>query len=86
VNHGKQYVERHTVIHLKNSGMGPIAQFLESLEKSEYPLSITRLNIRKRAGEPDSYGPVEIGVSAYDRNSPVAAPTPAASASAGKTK
>lgn len=84
VNHGKQYVERHTVIHLKNGGMGPIAQFLEAIEKSEYPVAVTRLNIRKRAGEPDSYGPVEIGVSAFDRNVVASTPTPAGSASAGK--
>jgi general secretion pathway protein M len=82
VQHGKQYTERHTVIHLKNSGMGPIARYLEALEKSEYPVAITRLNIRKRAGEPDSYGPIEIGVSAYDRNAPVTTATPAGSASA----
>ena len=84
INHGKQYVERHTVIRLKNTGMGPIARFLETIEKSEYPVSVTRLNIRKRAGEADSYGPVEIGVSAYDRNAPTSAPAPAGSASAGK--
>lgn len=88
VNHGKQYVERHTVIHLKNAGMGPIARFLEGLEKSEYPIAITRLSIRKRAGEPDSYGPIEIGVSAYDRNAPTtsAASAPAPSSSEGKDK
>ncbi len=84
VNHGKQYVERHTVIRLKNTGMGPIANFLEAIEKSEYPVAVTRLNIRKRAGEPDSYGPVEIGVSAFDRNAPASSPAPAGSASAGK--
>jgi general secretion pathway protein M len=84
VNHGKQYVERHTIIHLKNTGMGAIAQFLESIERSEYPVAVTRLNIRKRTGEADSYGPVEIGVSAFDRNAPVSASAPAGSASAGK--
>ncbi|HVH44233.1 MAG TPA: hypothetical protein VM925_17900 [Labilithrix sp.] len=84
VNHGKQYVERHTVVHLKNTGMGPIAQFLEAIENSGYPVSVTRLSIRKRAGEADSYGPVEIGVSAFDRNAPASAPSPAASASAPK--
>lgn len=84
VNHGKQYVERHTVVHLKNAGMGPIARFLEAIEKSEYPVAVTRLNIRKRAGEADSYGPVEIGVSAYDRSAPASTPSPAGSASTGK--
>jgi general secretion pathway protein M len=85
VAHGKQYNERHTVIHLKNTGMGPIAKFLEALEKSDYPVAVTRLNIRKRAGEADSYGPVEIGVSAFDRNAPVTTPSPGASASAAKS-
>jgi general secretion pathway protein M len=75
IPHGKRYVERNTVIHLKKSGMGAIAKFLEAIEKSGYPVAISRLNIRKRAGEPDSYD-VEVGVSAYDRNEP----TPAAPA------
>jgi general secretion pathway protein M len=86
VAHGKQYTERHTVIHLKNAGLGPISKFLENIEKSEYPVSITRLNIRKRVGEPDSYGPVEIGVSAYDRNAVSPSSSPAGSASAAKDK
>lgn len=74
VPHGKKYVERNTVIHLKKSGMGPIAKFLEAIEKSGYPVAVSRLNVRKRAGEPDSYD-VEIGVSAYDRAEP-ATPSP----------
>lgn len=72
VPHGKHYVERNTVIHLKKSGMAAIAKFLESIEKSAYPVSVSRLSIRKRAGEPDSYD-VEVGVSAYDRTEPAAA-------------
>lgn len=67
VPHGKRYVERNTVIHIKKSGMGPIAMFLEAIEKSGHPISISRLNIRKRAGEADAYD-IEVGVSAYDRN------------------
>jgi general secretion pathway protein M len=78
VPHGKRYVERHTVIHLKKSGMLPIAKFIEAIEKSDYPVAVSRLNIRKRSGEPDSYD-VEIGVSAFDRNEP--APPAAASPS-----
>lgn len=66
IPHGKRYTERHTVIHLKKSGMAPIAKFLESLEKSGHPVSVSRLNIRKRSGEADSYD-VEVGVSAFDR-------------------
>lgn len=70
--HGKKYVERNTVVHFKKSGMLSIAKFMESVEKSAYPVSISRLNIRKRAGEPDSYD-VEVGVSAFDRNEPAPA-------------
>jgi len=71
--HGKRYVERHTVIHFKKAGMLNIAKFMESVEKSSYPVAISRLNIRKRSGEPDSYD-VEVGVSAFDRLEPAPAP------------
>ena len=66
VPHGKRYVEHGTNIHLKKTGMLALARFLESIEKSGYPVAITRLNLRKRSGEPDSYD-VEVGVSSYDR-------------------
>jgi general secretion pathway protein M len=65
--HTKRYVERSSVVHLKKTGMYSIAKFVESIEKSGYPVAVSRLNIRKRSGEPDSYD-VEIGVSAFDRN------------------
>ncbi|MDB4943377.1 MAG: hypothetical protein JWP97_2911 [Labilithrix sp.] len=83
VPHGKRYNERTTTIHLKKSGMGPIAKFLEAVEKSGYPVALSRLDIRKRAGEPDSYD-VEVGVSAFDRTELTPAPAPAGSASASK--
>jgi general secretion pathway protein M len=66
VPHGKRYSEHGTNIHLKKAGMLPIARFLEAIEKSGYPIAVTRLNIRKRSGENDSYD-VEVGVSSYDR-------------------
>jgi general secretion pathway protein M len=66
VPHGKKFSERSTTIHLRKSGMAPIAKFLESVETSGYPVTLSRLDLRKRAGEPDSYD-VEVGVSAYDR-------------------
>ncbi len=75
VPHGKRYVERASVVHLKKAGMYSIAKLLESLEKSGYPIEVSRLNIRRRTGEPVSYD-VEIGVSAYDRcEPPPVAPT-----------
>jgi len=64
---GKRYTERNTVIHLKKAGMYAIAKFIENLEKSGDAVAVTRLNVRRRTGEPDSYD-VEIGVSAYDRS------------------
>jgi general secretion pathway protein M len=67
VPHGKKYNERNTVVHLKKAGMYPISKFIEALEKSGYSIAVTRLSVRKRSGEPDSYD-VEIGVSAFDRN------------------
>jgi general secretion pathway protein M len=91
VPHGKKFVERNTVIHLKKSGMGSIAKFLEAIEKSGYPVEISRLDIRKRSGEPDSYD-VEVGVSAFDRTEPAggsgssgaAGSSPGGASSAGK--
>jgi general secretion pathway protein M len=77
VPHGKRYVEHATDVRLKKAGMLAIARFLESIEKSGYPIAVTRLNIRKRSGENDSYE-VEVGVSAFDRLD-VSTPTPAAS-------
>lgn len=80
VPHGKRYMEHGTDIHLKKTGMLPLALFLESLERSEYPVAATRLDIRKRSGENDSYD-VEVGVSSYDRvEAPPSAP-PTGSAS-----
>jgi general secretion pathway protein M len=86
VPHGKRYVERLTSVHLKKAGMLPIARFLEALEQSGHPLAISRLSIRKRSGEPNSFD-VELGVSAYDRSevketaSSKAAPVPSDKAS-----
>ncbi len=77
VPHGKRYVEHGTNIHLKKTGMLALARFLEALEKSGYPVAVTRLGIRKRSGEPDSYD-VEVGVSSYDR-SEITAAAPAGS-------
>ncbi len=80
VPHGKRYAERSTAAHLKKAGMYAIAKFLESLEKSGYPMDVSRLNIRRRVGEPDSYD-VEVGISAYDRHdAPLVSPSPSASA------
>lgn len=77
---GKRYTERQTVIHLKKAGMYGIAKFLEGLEAKGHALRVTRLNLRKRTAEPDSYD-VEVGVSAWDRTEPPP-PSPGAPGSA----
>ncbi|HEY4012521.1 MAG TPA: hypothetical protein VGM06_04245 [Polyangiaceae bacterium] len=79
VPHGKRYVEHGTDIHLKKTGMLALAEFLESIEKSGYPVAVTRLNIRKRNGENDAYD-VETAVSSYDRTELAVAAPPAGSA------
>jgi general secretion pathway protein M len=66
VPHGKRYTERITVVKLHKVGMLNLIKMLEKIEQSGHPVAISRLNIRPRSGEPDSYE-VELGVSAYDR-------------------
>ena len=75
VPHGKRYAERSTTVHLKKASLLPISKFLEALEKSGFPIEVSRLTLRKRSGEPDSYD-VEVGVSAYDRIDATPAPPP----------
>jgi hypothetical protein len=67
VPHGKKYIERITVIRLRKTGMLQLGKMLEQIEQQALPVSISRLNIRRRGGERDSYD-VELGVSAFDRN------------------
>ena len=66
IPHGKKYVERTTVVRLRKAGMLALGKTLESLEQQHMPVAITRLNIRRRGGEHDSYD-VELGLSAFDR-------------------
>ncbi|MBX3126661.1 MAG: type II secretion system protein M [Polyangiaceae bacterium] len=66
VPHGKRYEERSTKIVLRKVGMLNLSKFMEGIEQSGHPVSISRLNIRKRGTEQDSYD-VEMFVSAYDR-------------------
>jgi len=78
IPHGKRYIEHGTNVHLKKTGMLALSLFLESLEKSGYPIALAKLDVRKRSGEPDSYD-VEVGVASYERTA-VATPSPVGSA------
>lgn len=69
IPHGKQYEERSTKIALRKVGMLHLVKFMEKIEQSPHPVLISRLNIRKRGTEVDSYD-VEMIVSAYDRKKP----------------
>ncbi len=73
--HGKKFVERSTVVRMRKVGMLALVRTLERIEGAGYPIVISRLNIRARGREPDSYD-VELGVSAYDstKTGPGAAP------------
>jgi general secretion pathway protein M len=89
VPHGKRYSERSTKVKIHKIHMLALAKMLEAIEQSGYPVAVTRLNVKPRSGEPDSYE-VELGLSAFDRKAEVPAPAaagsaaPSASASADK--
>ena len=76
VPHGKKYMERSTVVRMRKNGMLQLAKTLEQIEQQRLPIAISRLNIRRRGGEKDSYD-VELGVSAFDRNETPKEATPA---------
>lgn len=67
--HGKKYEERPTSISLKKVGLLNLVKFMEKVSGSSYPIGITRLNIRKRRVEPDSYD-AQLVVAAYHRIAP----------------
>lgn len=66
VPHGKKFEERSTKIVLRKVGLLNLSKFMERIEQSGHPVNISRLNIRKRGTEQDSYD-VEMIVSAFVR-------------------
>ena len=91
IPHGKRYSERTTKVKIHKIHMLALAKTLEKIEQSGYPVAVTRLNIKPRSGDPDSYE-VELAVSAYDRKPDAKAPAgvgsaaPAGSAAPDKEK
>ena len=81
IPHGKKYSERSTKIALHKIGMLKLSKFMERIEQTDNPVSISSLNIRKRGPDPDSYD-VDMVVSAFDRS---AAPDKPAKKSANDT-
>ncbi len=82
VPHGKRYSERSTKVKIHKIHMLALAKTLEKIEQSGYPVAVTRLNIKPRSGDPDSYE-VELAVSAFDRKAEVPAAAGAGTASPG---
>ena len=68
IPHGKKYVERVTVSKMRKAGLRGLSKTLERIARSGYPVAVTRLGIKPRVGEPDSYD-VELSVSAFERKS-----------------
>lgn len=66
VPHGKSFKERQTRIRLNKVGMRQLSEFMEAATNAGYPVSISRLDIKKRGAAPDEYD-VEMDVSAFDR-------------------
>jgi hypothetical protein len=65
VNLGKNFIERSVEIRLRKIGLSPLTEFMVDVESSPYPVAITKLRVRRRVGESDSYD-VEMIVSTYD--------------------
>ncbi len=70
--HGEGYEERRTKLRVSKVGLANLMRFLEAIEASGHPISLSQVQIRKRAVEPDSYD-ADLVVSAYDRKAPRAA-------------
>jgi len=79
VPHGKRFIERSTKITLRDVGMLKLAELMQGVAQSGFPVSISRINIRKKASPPDSYN-VQVTVSAFDRKAAEEKPEAAAAA------
>jgi len=69
VAHGKKFEERFTSISLRKVDLLSLVKFMERVSGGPEPISITKLNIRKRGAELNSYD-VQMTVSAYHRTAP----------------
>jgi len=80
VEHGG-FTERATQVKMRKVGLEALVGMLEQIERSGYPVAITKLEITNRAPPPDTYD-VTLAVSAYDKEGAQEAAAAAASASA----
>jgi len=66
IAHGKRYEERPTAISFRKVGLLELVKFMERVSGGAEPIGITKLNVRKRGVEPNSYD-VQMTVAAYHR-------------------
>jgi hypothetical protein len=69
IGHGKRYEERPTAISFRKVGLLALVKFMERVSGGTEPIGITKLNVRKRGPDADSYD-VQMTVSAYHRLAP----------------
>jgi hypothetical protein len=69
ITHGKRYEERPTAISFRKVGLLELVKFMERVSGGSEPIGVTKLNVRKRGAEPNSYD-VQMTVSAYHRLAP----------------
>lgn len=66
---GKEYEERSTEIRIKQTGMRNLVLFMEKIAQAHFPVSITKMSVRKRGTEEDAWD-VSMTVSSYVRIAP----------------
>jgi general secretion pathway protein M len=71
--HGTQWTERSSEIRMRKIGLRPLVDFMTHVENSGYPMAVTKLHVRKRYNENDSYD-IEMTVSTYVRRDERGAP------------
>lgn len=79
VPRGKTFKERSTHIRLTKVGMYQLSNFMEKVSASQFPVVISRLDIKKRGGKPDEYD-AEMDITAFDRTEKKVTKKPAARA------
>lgn len=78
VPHGKDYTERSTKFSLRRVPLYNLVKFMERLEQSGHPVSVDKLELRKRSAAADEWD-ADVVISAYDRKLDAKKTAPAAS-------
>jgi len=67
-NHGERWVEHSMEVRLNSTNLAPATNFMVAVEayRKQFPISITKLDVEKRRGQPDTYD-FKLTVSTYER-------------------